>query len=366
MGILFWRPFSGLRKSTGTNRELESLGGTATNNYPFIILLQEAAGEEATSLSQEAREAGEELGKTTGSVFENVTTFFGNIGAYLVSVEFIGNLVAAVVVAALAILFYKLAMRLIPRVLQWHLPEPTSAPNYQRAQARVKRRSTAITLIRNVLRYMIFTIVVLFIVSIFLRDALPTVAGASILVAVIGFGAQNLVRDIIAGFFILFEGQYGVGDFIWIESAKAAGIVEEFGLRTTTLRTPSGELVYIPNGSITSVMKYGSGQQNYTISVQLNNEESVDRVLEELDDHEGAELYLTPPRLLKRDETPEGNIRLQLLAGVLPSTGWLVEENLIECIKAAAGEEELAAEPLVYKVDHQSVSQIRNFVPPDQ
>ena len=106
-------------------------------------------------------------------------------------------------VAALAILFYKLAMRLIPRVLQWHLPEPTSAPNYQRAQARVKRRSTAITLVRNVLRYMIFTIVVLFIVSIFLRDALPTVAGASILVAVIGFGAQNLVRDIIAGFFIL-------------------------------------------------------------------------------------------------------------------------------------------------------------------
>ncbi len=269
-------------------------------------------------------------------------------------------------VAALAILFYKLAMRLIPRVLQWHLPEPTSAPNYQRAQARVKRRSTAITLVRNVLRYMIFTIVVLFIVSIFLRDALPTVAGASILVAVIGFGAQNLVRDIIAGFFILFEGQYGVGDFIWIESAKAAGIVEEFGLRTTTMRTPSGELVYIPNGSITSVMKYGSGQQNYTISVQLNNEESVERVLEELDDHEGAELYLTPPRLLKRDETPEGNIRLQLLAGVLPSTGWLVEENLIECIKAAAGEEELAAEPLVYKVDHQSVSQIRNFVPPDQ
>src|SRR3712207_8026735 len=50
------------------------------------------------------------------------------------SVEFIGNLVAAVVVAALAILFYKLAMQLIPRVLQWHLPEPTSAPNYQRLE----------------------------------------------------------------------------------------------------------------------------------------------------------------------------------------------------------------------------------------
>jgi len=275
-------------------------------------------------------------------------------------------LVATIVVVALAILFYKLAMRLVPHILQWHMPDTPRASDNYRLRARIKRRATAIILVRNVLRYIIFAVVGLFIVSIFLRDALPTVAGASILVAVLGFGAQNLVRDIIAGFFILFEGQYGVGDFIWIESAKAAGIVEEFGIRTTTLRTPSGELVYMPNGFITSVTKYGSGQQNYTISVQLQSEESAERVLKELDDHEGAELYLTPPLLLKRDETPEGNIRLQLLAGVLPSTGWLVEENLIECIKAAAGEEELAAEPLVYKVDHQSVNQIRDFVPPDQ
>jgi moderate conductance mechanosensitive channel len=345
------------------------LGGTITDNYPLIILLQEeATGEETTTLVQQARETGGELGKTTGNVFENVATFFGNIASYLVSIEFIGNVVATVVVVTLAIVFYKLVMGLVPRILRWHMPEvaDADASRHYRTQARVKRRDTAITLARNILRYITFAIVGLFIVSIFLRDALPTIAGASILVAVLGFGAQNLVRDIIAGFFILFEGQYSVGDFVWIEAAKAAGIVEEFGLRTTTLRTPSGELVYISNGFITSVQKYGSGQQNYTISVQLKNEEAVNRVLEELDAHEGAELYLTAPRLLKRDETPEGNIRLQLLAGVLPSTDWLVEENLIECIKAAAGEEELAAEPLIYKVDQQSVRRLRNFVPPDQ
>src|SRR5215210_4382945 len=345
------------------NQRTKDFGGTVTNNYPFIVLIQEATSEETTSIVQQARETGGELGKTTGGVFENVATFFGNVVSYLVSVDFIGNLIATIVVVALAILFYKLAMLLVPRILRWHMPDvaEADASRYYRTQARLKRRATALTLVRNILRYITVAIVGLFIVGIFLRDALPTVAGASILVAVVGFGAQNLVRDIIAGFFILFEGQYGVGDFIWIESAKAAGIVEEFGMRTTTLRTPSGELVYIPNGFITSVTKYGSGQQNYTISVQLQSEESAERVLKELDDHEGAELYLTPPRLLKRDETPEGNIRLQLLAGVLPSTGWLVEENLIECIKAAAGEEELAAEPLVYKVDHQSVSRLRRF-----
>jgi small conductance mechanosensitive channel len=260
---------------------------------------------------------------------------------------------------------YKLTMRLVPRILRWHLPEDGDTSSY-RIRARIQRRDTAVTLVRNTLRYVTFAIVGLFVISIFLGDALPTVAGASVLAAVLGFSAQSFLRDIIAGFFILFEGQYNVGDFIWVESAKAAGIVEEFGLRTTTLRTPSGEHVYIPNGTITSVTKYGSGQQDYTIDVQLKNDEAADRVLEELEEQRGLELYLTSPRLINRDETAEGNIRLQLYAGVLPSTGWLVEENLIECIKAVAGEEGLAAEPLVYKVDRQSVQRLRNFMPSEE
>ena len=186
LGILFWRPFSGLRKSTGISRELKSLGrGTLTNNPPFIILIQGAAGEETTNLVQQARETGGELSKTTGSVLENVATFFRNFFAYLISEEFIGNLVATIVVVALAILFYKLAMRLVPHILQWHMPDTPRASDNYRLRARIKRRATAITLVRNVLRYIIFAVVGLFIVSIFLRDALPTVAGASILVAVL-------------------------------------------------------------------------------------------------------------------------------------------------------------------------------------
>ncbi|MBV9454485.1 MAG: mechanosensitive ion channel [Rubrobacter sp.] len=335
------------------------------SRYPLIILVQQTRGGETTSLVQQAKNTGGQLGESTGNVFENVATFFGNILAYLVSIEFIGNLVATVVVVGLAILFYKLSMRFVPRILRWHLPEAEGGTTY-RDRVRIQRRDTAVTLVRQILRYVTFAIVALFIVSIFLRNALPTVAGASILAAVLGFSAQSFFRDIIAGFFILFEGQYNVGDFIWVESAKAAGIVEEFGLRTTTLRTPSGEHVYIANGSITSVTKYGSGQQSYTIDVQLKNDEAADRVIEELEEQRGLELYLTSPQLMNREETSEGNIRLQLFAGVLPSTGWLVEENLIECIKAAAGEDGLAAEPLVYKVDRQSVRRLRNFMPSDQ
>jgi moderate conductance mechanosensitive channel len=249
-------------------------------------------------------------------------------------------------------------MRLIPRILRWRRPEEEALD--AAALARVKRQDTAVTLARNILRYVVFAVVVLFVFSIFLREVLPAVAGASVLAAVIGFGAQSFLRDIIAGFSILFEGQYSVGDFIEVEPTKAAGIVEEFGLRTTKIRALSGELIFVPNGTLTGVRNYVSGQQRFTVEVQLSDPGAVGKVLDSLG--EASNLYLTPPRLIEREQTDD-RVRLRILAGVLPSMAWLVEENLTERIKAAAGEEALAAEPLIYKVDQANLSRIRNLIP---
>jgi small-conductance mechanosensitive channel len=71
---------------------------------------------------------------------------------------------------------------------------------------------------------------------------------------------RNILRYLI---FILFEGQYNAGDFITVEPTKASGLVEEFGVRTTKIRALSGELIYIANGSITGVTNYVSGQQRF-------------------------------------------------------------------------------------------------------
>jgi len=204
-------------------------------------------------------------------------------------------------------------------------------------------------------------------VSIFLRDTLPTIAGASILAAILGFGARDFLRDIMAGFFILFEGQYNVGDFIMLEPTGISGLVEEFGLRTTKIRAPSGELIHVPNGTLTAVTNYVSGQQGYTVEVQPKDEEVAECVIEGLEEaQEGYDLFLTPPRLFQRAETPESDVRLYFYAGVLPSTAWLVEENLVERIKAAAGEDGLASDPLVYKITRQNIEQLKAFLPPEE
>jgi moderate conductance mechanosensitive channel len=317
----------------------------------------ERTSEETTPVIQE--QVGSTLDET-GDRLAGVKELFDGTISYLNSPQFFANIIATVIVISLSIIFYRVTIHLLPRILHWSRPDNEASLDAA-ALARIKRQDTAVTLIRNTLRYVVFSIVALFIFSIFVGTVIPAAAGVSIIAAVVGFGAQSFLRDIIAGFFILFENQYSVGDFISVEPTKASGMVEEFGLRTTTIRSLSGEVIYIPNGSLIGVTNYVSGQQRFTIEVQLKDEEAAKRVLEEI--QEGHDLYLIPPRLIDRDETPEGGPRLRLLAVVLPSTAWLVEENLVERIKAAAGEDSLAADPLVYKVDSHNVRRLREFIP---
>jgi small conductance mechanosensitive channel len=246
----------------------------------------------------------------------------------------------------------------IPRVLQWRRRREGLLD--EEAVARIKRQDTAITLTRNAMRYVIFIIVMLVVVSIFIEDPLPGVAGATILAAVIGFGAQSFLRDVIAGFSIVFEGQYSVGDFVLIKPQDVSGVVEELGLRMTKIRSLSGEVSYIPNGTMQGVVNYITGQQRFNVEVQVLDAEAASRVENALS--EASELYLSPPRLVEREEK-DGRIRMRIVAGVLPSMEWLVEENLTERIKAAAGEDSLAAEPLVYKVDQANLQRIRSLLP---
>ena len=361
----FKETYSLLATPDPTHRYLTVLFTGLWSVTPFSVaaILQGETTGETTSIIEDVGKAAQEIPRETENILQTtVREFFEGILGYLISPTFITNVLATIFVVVLAIGFYRIAVRFIPRVLRWSRPEDEEGLDAT-ALARIKRQDTAVTLVRQTLRYVIFALVALFVFSIYLRNVFPALGGATILAAIIGFGAQSFLRDIIAGFFILFENQYNVGDFIMVEPTQASGLVEEFGLRTTTIRSLSGEVIYIPNGSLIAVTNYVSGQQRFTIEVQLKDEDAEKRVLEEI--KEGHELYLAPPRLVERNETPEGGPRLRLLAVVLPSTAWLVEENLVERIKAAAGEDGLAADPLVYKVDSRNVQRLRDFIPPE-
>ena len=94
----------------------------------------------------------------------------------------------------------------------------------------------------------------------------------------IGLGAQSLVKDIINGFFVLFEDQYGVGDHVTI--GAFSGIVESIGIRTTVLRDFTGDLHLIPNGSVLEVTNHSRGDIRFIVDIEIAYEENVDATIE--------------------------------------------------------------------------------------
>ena len=123
------------------------------------------------------------------------------------------------------------------------------------AHARSSRSENRTETLRHIVasfgRIVIWSIAVLMIVDEFKLSTGPLLTGAGIFGLAVGFGAQSLVKDVISGFFILLEDQYGVGDSVKI--GEMEGIVEHMTLRMTMLRNFEGHVHVIPNGSVSSL-----------------------------------------------------------------------------------------------------------------
>jgi len=108
-------------------------------------------------------------------------------------------------------------------------------------------------------------------------DPRPLLAGASIGVLALGFGAQSLVKDFIAGFFVLLEDQYGVGESVRIGNQE--GVVESMTLRVTVLRGADGEVHVIPNGSVQTVTVLSRDWRRALVDIEVSAKEELGRAL---------------------------------------------------------------------------------------
>jgi small conductance mechanosensitive channel len=109
----------------------------------------------------------------------------------------------------------------------------------------------------------------------------PLLAGAGIAGLAIGFGGQALVKDVITGFFMLLENQYGVGDIISVDDAHT-GAVEKMTLRITVLRDGEGKAHFIPNGTITRVVVLSKSYAKALVDIGVSYDADVDQAMAEL------------------------------------------------------------------------------------
>jgi moderate conductance mechanosensitive channel len=150
----------------------------------------------------------------------------------------------------------------------------------QKAPIRIseRREATLLRLLDNVIRYVLYFIAMIMILDTFGVEVKAILAGAGIVGLAVGFGAQSLVKDVITGFFIIFEDQFAVGDYVRIGNFE--GYVEAIGLRVTKIRSWTGEIHILPNGSIAQVTNYSLNNSIAVVDVNIAYEEDIEKVEE--------------------------------------------------------------------------------------
>lgn len=206
-----------------------------------------------------------------------------------------------------------------------------------------KRRQRVLTtadLLGSAARYVIWTVAVISIFSNIGFDIRTLLAGAGIAGLAIGFGAQTLVKDVISGFFLLFDDTLGNGDLIRI--GDDVGTVEYVGLRLIKVRKFNGELLMIPAGELRTFGNQSIGFARVVTNVGLAYEQNVDDVLDVLREvaTEWAESDAIKPILL--DEAPEvqavldlgdSAVQMRVVARVKPGEQFEADRSLKRLIK---------------------------------
>ncbi len=141
-----------------------------------------------------------------------------------------------------------------------------------------KRAATLTGILRTVALALIWAIVLVEILNLLGVDIRPVLAGAGIVGLAVGFGAQNLIRDLISGFFIILEDQIRLGDVAIINGT--GGLVEAITFRTITLRDFSGVVHMFPNGTITTLSNMTKDWSAFVLDMNVAYKEDIDRVAE--------------------------------------------------------------------------------------
>jgi hypothetical protein len=251
------------------------------------------------------------------------------------------------------------------RVLKWfgHRLEQRS-PGEERELARIRRRETALVLVATAIPYATAIVVLVVIADFFLPLSTAALGGTAFVTIIVGFAAQRFLMDIVAGTLIVFERWYAVGDFIMVEPSKSSGIVEQFSLRTTVLRSLNGDRTYVPNSQIIAAVRSPRGYRRYSIELITSDPDEASRAIEVAGRRApvGEARFLRAPHVEEVRELGEGTWLVRGRADVAPTMEWLAEDLLKNVLKSQLSSDILLAEPIVYTLDEGTLSRYERRV----
>lgn len=261
----------------------------------------------------------------------NAYDFFIKIIQGLNIDKIISKIVSLVVIVLIMIIAIKISTRFVDRFIARQKKIKIALDE--------KRINTITAVLKSLLRYTIY----FFGISAILYQFIGTISltFASIGGVAIGLGTQNLIKDIVNGFFIVFEDQFSVGDYINI--GDKGGIVESIGLRLTKLKDFNGDIHVIPNGSIAQITNHSRASMRVLVEVDVAYEEDVDRVTEVLqgvcEKFKDNEDIVEGPKVLGVSALKDSGVTFTLWATAKSMTQWECERNLRREVKKALDRE---------------------------
>ncbi len=235
--------------------------------------------------------------------------------------------IAAIIIASL--IAYQLGIRLINRYVSLRARE-SEPPTPQLLVVR-RRLYTLSALLRNALKYgLLFTaIYLILVVTVDWQRLVAFLTGVGIFGIVIAFGSQAMLKDVVAGLFILFEGQYGVGDIVNVRVTgfDVFGAVQELGLRVTTIADLAGSIHFIPNGSILGVQRFPSGSVSYRLEFRLpaGEQETIKEAVRKASGEWDGQSFVLKAPWVESVTKVEGGHALIVAVAVLPGQDWVIE-----------------------------------------
>jgi small conductance mechanosensitive channel len=229
------------------------------------------------------------------------------------------------VIILIAIALYFILRHFVPLMVKRHVAWRMKGELEEEIKQRANTLSSALVTTGTVA---IVIIAILTILPEFGINITAVLAGLGIAGIAIGLGAQSLIKDLIAGIFILMENQYGVGDVVNI--AGVGGLVEEIGLRRTVLRDLDGIVHSVPNGEIKTASNFTKGYSRVNLNVSVAYGEDLDHVIEVInrvcqemaEDPKWKADFITTPKVLRVDNLGDSGIDIKILGDTKPIRQW--------------------------------------------
>ncbi len=212
------------------------------------------------------------------------------------------------------------------------------------SERRTQRADTIASVLRSAVSLVIFVTAFLMVLQTFRVNLAPFVAGTTLVGVAVGFGSQSIVKDFLAGMFLLLEDQYGVGDVIDVK--EATGTVEAVGLRTTRLRDIKGVAWYVRNGEIVRVGNLSQQYAQVVLDVPVGIGQDLADALAALRqvtadlhaDQQWQPSLLSAPEVLGIERLGREETVLRLVARVKPLEQWRVARELRARVRTALDE----------------------------